>query len=139
MADDIDTRAADLAAHFGEEAGPTAQQWRRMLSGTPDAPITLINFFKLRPVAGESSGMQEMMSYAAVSGPTLEKVGGRFLLTGPFEGTFMGDDEDWDLVAIASYPNRQALVALHEDSAYREAWAHRVAAVERQRVVIAVG
>jgi uncharacterized protein (DUF1330 family) len=51
----------------------------------------------------------------------------------------MGDDEDWDLVAIASYPNRQALVALHEDAAYRDAWSHRVAAVERQRVVIAVG
>jgi uncharacterized protein (DUF1330 family) len=139
MADDIDSRAAELAALYGEAAGPTAAQWRRMLSGAQDAPITLINFFKLRPVVGDGSGMQEMMSYAAVSGPTLEKVGGRFLLTGPFEGTFMGDDEDWDLVAVASYPNRQALVALLEDAAYREAWPHRAAAVERQRVVIAMG
>lgn len=139
MVQEIDTRAAELAAVYGEEAGPTVQQWKRMLSGPAGVPVTLINLFKLRPVAGSSSGMQEMMSYAAVSGPTLERVGGRFLLSGPFEGTFMGDDEDWDIVAIASYPNREALVALHEDAAYREAWSHRVAAVERQRVVIAMG
>jgi uncharacterized protein (DUF1330 family) len=110
-----------------------------MLSGPADAPVTVINFFKLRAVAGSSTGMQEMMSYAAVSGPTLEKVGGRFLVSGPFQGTLMGEEEDWDLVAIASYPNRDALVALHDDSAYREAWSHRVAAVERQRVVLAMG
>jgi uncharacterized protein (DUF1330 family) len=134
---DVASRASELASVFGETAGPTASQWQRMLSGPPDAPITLINFFKLRPATGEA--MQEMMSYAAVSGPTLERVGGKFLVSGPFEGTFMGDDEDWDLVAIASYPNRGALVALHDDADYREAWSHRVAAVERQRVVIAMG
>jgi len=110
-----------------------------MLSGPMGAPITLVNFFKLRTQAGQGTGMQEMMSYAAVSGPTLEKVGGRFVLTGPFEGTFMGEDEDWDLVAIASYPNREALIALHEDAAYRQAWAHRVAGVARQRVMMALG
>lgn len=139
MSEDIESRAAELAAVYGEEAGPTALQWRRMLSGPAGAPVTLINFFKLRPTAGESTGMQEMMSYAAVSRPTLEKVGGRFLLTGPFAGTFMGEDEDWDLVVVASYPNREALVALHDDAAYREAWPHRAAAVERQRVVLAMG
>lgn len=80
-----------------------------------------------------------MMRYAAVSGPTLEKVGGRFLLSGPFETTLIGDDEDWDLVAIGSYPSREALLALFDDGAYRDAWGHRVAAVERQRVVVAAG
>lgn len=139
MTQEIEARAAEFVAAYGEEAGPTELQWKRMLSGPAGAPVTLINFFKLRPAAGSSSGMQEMMSYAAVSGPTLQKVGGRFLLSGPFEGTFMGDDEDWDIVAIASYPSREALVALHEDAAYREAWSHRVAAVQRQRVVIAMG
>jgi uncharacterized protein (DUF1330 family) len=138
MENDIETQAARLAAHYGEH-GPTSAQWRRMLSGPAGAPITLINFFKLNTAGGGGGGLEAMMRYASVSGPTLEKVGGRFLLSGPFETTFMGDDEDWDIVAIASYPDRAALVALHEDEAYRIAWADRVAAVERQRVLIAAG
>jgi len=139
----VDVRAAELAAWYGESAGPTAAQWRRVLSGPQGSPITLINFFKLRPVAhcadGATSGMEAMMRYAAVSGPTLAKVGGRFLLTGAFEATFIGEDEDWDLVAIAAYPDRAALLALLDDDGYRAAWADRVAAVERQRVAIAAG
>lgn len=139
----VDARAAGLASWYGETTGPTAAQWRRVLSGPAGSSITLINFFKLRPVARYAgiddapSGMEAMMRYAAVSGPTLAKVGGRFLLTGPFEATFIGEDEKWDLIAIAAYPDRAALLALFDDDAYRAAWAHRVAAVERQRVVIA--
>jgi len=136
-------RAAELAGWYGASAGPTAAQWRRVLSGAEGTPITLINFFKLRPMAadpdGAISGMEAMLRYAAVSGPTLAKVGGRFLLTGAFETTLIGEDEDWDLVAIGAYPNRAALLALFDDDAYRAAWAHRVAAIARQRVVIAAG
>ena len=41
------------------------------------------------------------------------------------------------LVAIGTYPSREALLALFDDAAYRHAWAHRVAAVERQHMVVA--
>jgi len=140
---EMNSRATELTAWYGEDNGPTAAQWRRILSGPEGTPITLINFFKLREVAtgadGTTSAMAAMTQYAAVSGPTLEKVGGRFLVMGAFDSTFMGQDEDWDLVVIASYPDRAALLALCDDAAYRQAWAHRVAAVERQRVVIAAG
>ena len=143
MEDGMNARADELAAWYGEGTGPTAQQWRRVLSGPEGAPITLINFFKLHEIAiaadGATSGMAAMMRYSAVSGPTLEKVGGRFLMMGAFDSTFMGQDEDWDLVVVASYPDRSALLALCDDAEYRQAWAHRVAAVERQRVVIAAG
>jgi uncharacterized protein (DUF1330 family) len=137
MANDIETQADRLVAFYGEQNGPTLEQWQRMLSGPTGTPITLVNFFKLTTSA--EGGLQAMMRYASVSGPTLEKFGGRFLVSGPFETTFMGQDEDWDIVAIASYPDRAALVALHEDEAYRRAWADRVAAIARQRVSIAAG
>ena len=141
----VAARAAELTQWYGVAAGPTLTQWRRVLERPEGSPVTVINFFKLRPRAEYAaggdpvSGLEAMMRYAAVSGPTLEKVGGRFLLTGPFETTLIGDDEDWDLVAIGAYPSRAALLALFDDVAYRDAWAHRVAAVERQRVVIAAG
>jgi uncharacterized protein (DUF1330 family) len=120
--------------------------------------VTLVNFFKLRAKAqyedadGRTTGQPEtatldraesggeaMMRYASVSGPALEKVGGRFLLMAPFEASLMGAEESWDLVVIGSYPSREAAVALFEDEAYAQAYAHRRAAVERQRVMILRG
>ncbi len=141
----VAARAAELNQWYGAGTGPSISQWRRVLEGPDGSPITVINFFKLRSTAdyattGEAvSGLEAMMRYAAVSGPTLEKVGGRFLLSGRFETTLIGEDEDWDLVAIGAYPSRDALLALFDDAAYRDAWPHRVAAVARQRVLIAAG
>lgn len=130
---DVERRVADLTVWYAAE-GPSSAQWHRVLAGPADSPLTLINFFKLR-----ASGMEAMMRYAAVSGPALERVGGRFLMTGSFETTLIGEDEDWDLVAIGTYPDRAALLALFADGAYRAAWADRAAAVARQRVLIAAG
>lgn len=141
----VTARAAALQQQYGVDDGPTIAQWQRVIDGPSGSPLTVINFFKLRTVAryataGEPvSGLEAMMRYAAVSGAALQKVGGRFLLSGPFETTLIGDDEDWDLVAIGAYPTRDALLALFDDSAYQNAWTHRAAAVERQRVLIANG
>ncbi len=111
--------------------------------------MTLINFFKLRAEADYSSdppapeqpgsGLDALLRYAAVSAPTLEAVGGSFLLNAGYAGTLIGDDEDWDLVAVGTYPNRRALLALFENDAYRAAFRHRVAAVDKQKVLVAAG
>jgi uncharacterized protein (DUF1330 family) len=142
---EIEERVEELTRWYGAGGGPDAAQWRRVVAGPQGTPVTLINFFKLRSVAEYAdvsetvSGIEAMMRYAAVSGPALERVGGRFLLTGPFDATFIGEDEDWDLVAIGTYPDRAAVLALFADEAYRAAWAHRAAAVARQRVLVAAG
>ena len=138
-----------LLARYGDGmdgSAPTLDQWTRLLEGAPENPIAVINFFKLRgearygagdEVAEEAtSGGEAMMQYAAVSGPALERVGGSFLLMGSYEASLMGEDESWDMVAIGSYPSRHALLELFEDEAYAKAYAHRRAAVERQRVVV---
>ncbi len=139
-------------ARYGDGSdgsAPTADQWRSILARPGEQPVTLINFLKLRSVAdyGDASaapeppgsGGEAMVRYAAVSVPSLENVGGRFVLTAPFETTLMGEDEDWDMVVIGSYPSGDALLALFEDEAYCEAYGHRRAAVARQRVVAIAG
>lgn len=148
----LEARIARLSDWYGDGAdgsAPTRDQWRALLQRPQDQPITLINFFKLRGQAvypaqadhlggaaqAAASGEEAFARYAEVSVPTVEKVGGKFLLLAPFEATFMGADEDWDLVAIGSYPNAAALLALLEDKAYVAAYPHRVAALERQKVL----
>ena len=145
----MDERIAALVAAYGDGAdgsAPTPAQWRRILAEPRAAAPTLINFFKLRERAqypagsahatDPGSGEEAFGRYSAVSMPALAKVGGRFLLVAPFRSALVGDDEDWDLVAIGSYPDCDALLALFEDAAYRDAFAHRSAACERQRVCV---
>ena len=45
------------------------------------------------------------------------------------------EEERWDLVFIAEYPNPAAFVAMIRDPVYREAVKHRTAAVAESRLI----
>lgn len=134
-----------LEAYRGARgAAPSRAQWRSLLTLPADQPVTLLNFFKFRsharyPADAETTGLSGQDAfgrYAAVSAPALEAVGGRFVLLAPFGGSLVGEDEDWDLIAAGSYPGPDAVFALFEGEAYRDAYRHRVAACERQKVLV---
>ncbi len=139
------TEYIDAYGRGGDGNSPTADQWARILERPVTEPLTLINFFKFRTRANYGSGVEPDTSvtgaeafnrYASVSIPTMERIGGRFLHVGPFAGSFIGADEDWDLLAIGAYPNLEALNALYSDAGYRAAFIHRSAACERQKVLV---
>lgn len=145
----IDESVQQLCAWYGDGhdgSSPKADQWRLILERPANQPITLINFFKFRSIAEypqdnhqiseNISGQDAFNQYASISIPTMERVGGRFLLVGPYEGVFLGQDEDWDLVAIGSYPNLESFMGLHTDLDYRNAYCHRKAACEHQKVIL---
>ena len=145
--DNQEIRLARLVAAFGKGEGasaPTQAQWASLAARAADAPVTLVNFFKLREQAlyakGDSatpcSGQEAFGRYAAVSAPGLEKVGGKFTLLAPFGASLIGDAEDWDFVAVGSYPDLAAVFALFEMAEYQAAIAHRVAACARQKTLI---
>ncbi len=133
-------KLADLYAQWGPGLAPGAAQWARILSLPQSEPVTLVNLFKVRGQAlypnkeFAGTGEEAFQRYAAVSMPTMTRVGGEFLLVGAFHGSFIGADEDWDVVAIGRYPNLDALIALYEDKDYVECFLHRAAACERQKV-----
>ncbi|MEH6404415.1 MAG: DUF1330 domain-containing protein [Sneathiella sp.] len=145
----IETRLAALVTAYGagtDGGTPTKAQWRHLLETKSAGKTTLINFFKMRNTAeypatsihaqNPGTGEEAFMRYAEVSVPTLEKVGGSFLLHGPFDGMFAGQDEDWDVIVVGTYPNRAAVLALFEDSDYQNVFIHRSAACSRQKVFI---
>ena len=145
----IDERVTKLVGWYGDGsdgAAPTREQWRRLLTRPAGGGPVLVNLFKLRKQARypadtpgsppPATGPEAFARYSAVSVPGLARVGGRFLAAGPFASTLMGEDEDWDLVAVGGYPDNAAVVALFEDPAYRDAFAHRRAACERQKVFV---
>lgn len=139
LADRVDV----LRQQYAKIGGPGSGQWDRVLSIPVDRPVTLVNLFAFRESAdygaapeAEVTGREAFDRYAAVSAPTLDRVGGRFIHVGSHQGNLVGDDETWDLVVIGEYPSLDALLALHEDPAYQRAYSHRVAACARQRVLV---
>jgi uncharacterized protein (DUF1330 family) len=144
--ENIEQRIEKLMASFGNEnaaLSPTADQWRRVLERPPDKPITLVNLFKLNEKANyadeDISGKEAFDRYAKVSVPKVAGKGGKFLLVASFEGMFLGEDENWDLVAIGQYPNTAALLSLFEDEEYQAVMPHRIAACAKHKVYICSG
>lgn len=142
---DVNKFTSKFADWYGDGANgscPTAKQWERILTRPSDQSITLVNFFKLRPIAIYRSGEQGVTGeeafsrYASVSLPAMEQAGGKFLFVGSHQGAFVGADEDWDVIAVGSYPNIDALIALHTNEAYQGCYYHRTAACERQKVFV---
>ncbi len=141
-----EARAEQLVAWYGngeDGTSPTHLQWLHLLERSDDAPITFVNFFKMRDEAIYPDGQEVDLSgeaafqrYADVSVPTVEKVGGRFLLLAPYETAFLGVDENWDLVAVGAYPSAAAALNLYENEDYRTAFIHRRAACADQKVLV---
>ncbi|MEM9027963.1 MAG: DUF1330 domain-containing protein [Pseudomonadota bacterium] len=142
-------RVAQFIEAYGDGsdgASPTVNQWRHILTRDPAQPVTLVNLFKMRPQAQyrdsrsmSVTGQEAFDRYAEVSIPSLEQVGGKFLLVAPYEAIMVGAEEQWDLIAIGSYPSTTALIALFESPAYCAAFAHRVAACALQKVYVCNG
>jgi len=145
----LEKRLTALVNVYGDGADggtPLKAQWRHLLETESAGKTTLINFFKMRDIAdypltsphnqNPGTGEQAFMRYAEVSVPTLEKVGGSFLLHGPFDGMFTGEEDDWDVIVVGTYPNRAAVLSLFEDTDYQSVFVHRSAACSRQKVII---
>ena len=139
-----------IVERYNFETGmPSLDVWRQLGDIAPTQAVTLVNFFKFReraaypslpdPQSAEISGREAFDRYAAVSMPCLHKAGGRFLLVAPFGATFIGESEEWDLVAVGAYPQPSAILALFEDPDYQQAYVHRVAACARQSVSLCLG
>ena len=144
-------RIETILAQWGHHAHglPSETTWTALAQIPADQPVTLVNFFKMRDTAvyptdfadgaDDISGNEAFQRYAAISMPSLSDVGGKFLMVAPFGNSFIGPAEDWDLVAIGSYPNVNALVSLFESETYRHAYAHRIAACADQKVSLCLG
>ena len=63
----------------------------------------------------------------------VEARGGRVIWTGRPEHVLIGDPaaDDWDLVALVSYPSRTAFIDMVTSPTYEEAHTHRVRGLDR--------
>jgi len=105
-----------------------------------DGPVCMVNLLKFRDKAAYSDGSEPELSgreayarYAEGVRACLAAIGGRVRFGGAVTGLLIGEvEEPWDMVAIAEYPSRAAMLAMVQSAEYRAIMKHREAGLAGQ-------
>ena len=120
---------------------PNDQQMTSFLEEGKDQPIYMVNLLKFKGKAvypdkreTDLTGEEAYAIYSQEVIKHLEKVGGKPIFGGKVARLMLGEVEDlWDVVAIAMYPNRKAMLDMISDPEYIKSAQHRAAGLEGQR------
>ena len=119
---------------------PNEEQLKGFTDEPEKGPIKMLNLVKLKDKAeyqdgreSDISGLEAYAIYGKEVVEHLEKVGAKLIFSGVVDRLMIGEADDmWDLVAIAEYPNRKAMLEMIMDPDYLETAKHREAAIEGQ-------
>lgn len=128
---------------------PTREQFTEFAHGTREGEVVMINLLHFaRPDTDSGSDSDEGAGTGATKATTgsgayreysdqvvkmVESRGGKVIWTGRPENVLIGDSEadDWDLVALVSYPSRAAFIDMVTSPKYEEAHTHRERGLDR--------
>jgi uncharacterized protein (DUF1330 family) len=119
---------------------PAPEQAMAFFAADDGHPMCMVNLLKFRDKAAyadgsepELSGREAYMRYAAGVNACLAAVGGTVRFSGGVTGLLLGEVEDlWDMVAIAEYPSRKAMLAMVQSPEYQAITKHRDAGLAGQ-------
>lgn len=126
---------------------PTREQFTEFAHGRADGEIVMINLLhfarpegddakaedKDKDASSESAGKGAYREYSDQVIKMVESRGGKVIWTGRPENVLIGDSDadDWDLVALVSYPSRSAFIDMVTSPKYEEAHTHRERGLDR--------
>lgn len=119
---------------------PSPEQAMAFFQGGDDGPMCMVNLLKFRDKAAytdgsepELSGREAYLRYAAGVQACLTAVGGSVRFSGQVTGLLLGEVEAlWDMVAIAEYPSRKAMLQMVQSPEYQAITRHRDAGLAGQ-------
>lgn len=119
---------------------PPADQAAAFFDAAEDGPFVMVNLLKFKDRADYADGSDAGLSgreayarYGAAVQACLAAVGGKSLYAGAVTELMLGEvDELWDMVALAQYPSRAAMMAMVQSPDYQAIEKHRVAGLAGQ-------
>lgn len=119
---------------------PGAEQASSFFGGEEDGPFVMVNLLKFKPQAdypdgsdADLTGAEAYMRYGMAVREHIEAVGGKAGYAGPVTGLLLGEVEElWDMVALAEYPSRAAMMAMIQNPGYLDIARHRMAGLAGQ-------
>ena len=126
---------------------PTREQFTEFAHGRADGEVVMINLLHFarsddttkaddNAKTEAADGTQGKGAYREYSDQVVKMVesrGGKVIWTGRPENVLIGDSDadDWDLVALVSYPSRAAFIDMVTSPKYEEAHTHRERGLDR--------
>ena len=119
---------------------PNDEQIRGFFEPGPDGPIYMVNLLKFKPIAEYEDGRETSLTgreayelYEKGVTELLPQFGGFAAFFADVERLMLGEVEDlWDVVAIAVYPSRQAMMDMMQSEGMKEISPHRSAGLAGQ-------
>ena len=119
---------------------PPPEQAAAFFGAVEDGPFVMINLLKFKDRAeyadgsdGHLTGREAYARYGAAVRACVEAVGGKTLYAGATTDLLVGEiDEPWDMVALAQYPSRAAMMAMVQSPDYQAIEKHRIAGLAGQ-------
>ena len=108
---------------------PNKEQFIELMNAPDEGPVVMLNLLKFKP----RDGAKEYGKYGESVSKMVEARGGKVIWTGRPEHVLIGDSQhdDWDLVALVSYPSRSAFIDMVTSPKYEEAHEHRERGLDR--------
>ncbi len=118
---------------------PNSDQFMDYVNSDLEGEVVMVNLLKFKESAesGDGSGSDAYERYGDAVIKMVESQGGTLLWLGQARHVFIGDADanDWDSVALVSYPSRQAFIDMVSTNEYREAHTHREDGLENTVVI----
>lgn len=119
---------------------PSPEQAKTFFGAEDDGPMCMVNLLKFKDKAEyadgsepELSGRDAYLRYGAGVQACLAAVGGKARFSGMVSDLMIGEvDELWDMVAIAEYPSRAAMLQMVQSPEYQAITKHREAGLAGQ-------
>ena len=120
---------------------PNHEQMENFNSGDLDTTIFTVNLLKFKEFACYEDGRETNLTGAEayniysqeVQDRHLKKVGGKIIFSGAVSRLMLGEAEElWDIIAIAEYPNKKAMLEMITNNDYLESEKHRSAGLKGQ-------
>ncbi len=126
--------------HVQNSLAPTQEQIQGFFDPNAIGPIYMLNLLKFKARAqykdgrdSELTGAQAYALYGAEVSKILAQQGGGGMFKADVTRLVLGEVEAlWDAVAIAMYPNRQAMVTMMQSQEYQAIHHHREAGLAGQ-------
>jgi len=119
---------------------PGAEQAAAFFAGEEDGAFVMVNLLKFNEKAqypdgsdAHLTGAEAYARYGQAVRAHVEAVGGKTGYAGQVTGLLLGEVEElWDMIALAEYPSRAAMMAMIQNPDYQEIARHRTAGLAGQ-------
>ena len=106
---------------------PKPEAMQQLAQAPETGKVVMLNLLKFKPGNGAASYNEYGRHVAKI----LEKIGARILFSGPVAQSIIGNNGDWDAIAIVEYPSRKVFLEMGMSAEYQAIHHFRDEGLER--------